>query len=285
MNLKYYLRGLGIGILVTAIIMLIISHLNNSPMTDKQIKERALELGMVEADTTLNALVSDDAEEEIKEQVLEENEEPTSESAEEVVDEKASESDDGPSEEMNEMMATPTEEPVAEPTVEPTEEPKIIMMSDVESTPDKYLDDIEAKLNEADDYLNNKDKETAKPKASAKPVKSATPEPTKEPKATQKPTSTPKPTVEPTATPKPTEAPKVEAAGNNDGDGASLVIVSGESSFTVAKHLASLGVIENANTFDTYLCSIGADRKIRTGTFTIPKGSSEADIARIISGG
>ena len=46
MKLKYYLRGLGIGIAVTAIIM----SITNKPeeMTDAQIKMRALELGMVE---------------------------------------------------------------------------------------------------------------------------------------------------------------------------------------------------------------------------------------------
>lgn len=46
MKLKYYLRGLGIGIVVTAIIM----SITNKPeeMTDAEIKMRALELGMVE---------------------------------------------------------------------------------------------------------------------------------------------------------------------------------------------------------------------------------------------
>ena len=46
MKLRYYLRGLGIGIVVTAIIM----SLTRQPekLTDAQIKMRALELGMVE---------------------------------------------------------------------------------------------------------------------------------------------------------------------------------------------------------------------------------------------
>lgn len=48
MKLKYYLRGLGIGVVVTTIILAI--ALNNKPMelTDAQIKERAAEFGMVE---------------------------------------------------------------------------------------------------------------------------------------------------------------------------------------------------------------------------------------------
>ena len=46
MKLKYYLRGLGIGIAVTAFIMSRVSK--TEELTDAQIKMRALELGMVE---------------------------------------------------------------------------------------------------------------------------------------------------------------------------------------------------------------------------------------------
>lgn len=46
MKLKYYLRGLGIGIVVTAVIMGIAS--GNRTLSDREIKERAAALGMVE---------------------------------------------------------------------------------------------------------------------------------------------------------------------------------------------------------------------------------------------
>ena len=53
MKLKYYLRGLGIGMIVTALI-LGISFSNRKDqtsqiMTDDQIRERAAELGMVDS--------------------------------------------------------------------------------------------------------------------------------------------------------------------------------------------------------------------------------------------
>lgn len=58
MNLKYYLRGLGIGIIVAAILMGVATN-GNDRMTDAEIKERAAQLGMVEskvlADITNNA--------------------------------------------------------------------------------------------------------------------------------------------------------------------------------------------------------------------------------------
>lgn len=47
MKLKYYLRGLGIGILVTAVIMGIAS--GKRQMTDEEVRARAKELGMVES--------------------------------------------------------------------------------------------------------------------------------------------------------------------------------------------------------------------------------------------
>lgn len=53
MKLKYYLRGLGIGIVV-AVIITSISMGNRQPLTDEEIKARAAELGMIE-----NSVLSD----------------------------------------------------------------------------------------------------------------------------------------------------------------------------------------------------------------------------------
>lgn len=48
MKLRYYLRGLGIGVLVTAVILGVVLQGEEKPLTDAQIRERALELGMVD---------------------------------------------------------------------------------------------------------------------------------------------------------------------------------------------------------------------------------------------
>lgn len=53
MNLKYYLRGLGIGIFVTSV-LLIFAGSEKKQMSDEEIKRRAMELGMVE-----NTVLSD----------------------------------------------------------------------------------------------------------------------------------------------------------------------------------------------------------------------------------
>lgn len=53
MNLKYYLRGLGIGIIVTAILMGIAAGNKKPALSSEEIKERARALGMVEESTVL----------------------------------------------------------------------------------------------------------------------------------------------------------------------------------------------------------------------------------------
>lgn len=54
MGLKFYLRGLGVGIVVTALIMGIATSVNSKEiLSDDEIRERAKGLGMVEESTVL----------------------------------------------------------------------------------------------------------------------------------------------------------------------------------------------------------------------------------------
>lgn len=102
MKLKYYLRGIGIGMLVTALI-LSISYLNHNKMSDEEVKKRAKELGMVESTSLIEASA-----------VL------SSDSGEVAVTTKAP----TPEPEKTETPTpTPTPEPTEEPTPEPTEAP------------------------------------------------------------------------------------------------------------------------------------------------------------------
>ncbi len=52
LKLRYYLRGLGIGIFVTVLIVCIGGKTDNT-MTDAQVREKALELGMIDADSVV----------------------------------------------------------------------------------------------------------------------------------------------------------------------------------------------------------------------------------------
>lgn len=53
MKLNYYMRGLGIGIVVTALLMGIASSGKKEQMTDEEIRQRATEMGMVDGNIVL----------------------------------------------------------------------------------------------------------------------------------------------------------------------------------------------------------------------------------------
>ncbi len=111
-KLRYYLRGLGIGMAVTALILTLVNLKNNrGEMTDAQIRERAAQLGMVDANSySLTDAVGD---------AQAKTEEKTGEKTEEVKQEEKSE----PAEEKKEE--TKSEETVTEETKpEETEEVK-----------------------------------------------------------------------------------------------------------------------------------------------------------------
>ncbi|MBQ7679194.1 MAG: hypothetical protein IJT34_05015 [Butyrivibrio sp.] len=61
MKLKYYLRGIGIGVILTAVIMGIALGGRGRNLSDAEIMERARKLGMVEAEGTLSDLVYTDS--------------------------------------------------------------------------------------------------------------------------------------------------------------------------------------------------------------------------------
>ena len=64
MKLNYYLRGLGIGIVVTALLMGIALSGRKEKMTDEEIRQRALEMGMVDGNMVLADLPDNSEKEE-----------------------------------------------------------------------------------------------------------------------------------------------------------------------------------------------------------------------------
>lgn len=86
MRLKYYLRGLGIGIVVTAVVLAFTGN-DKAEMTDAQIIERAKELGMQEAEKENGLLLdkSKEAEEVAEEVIKDVQEESVEDISEEIV--------------------------------------------------------------------------------------------------------------------------------------------------------------------------------------------------------
>ena len=259
MNLKYYLRGLGIGILVTAIIMLVISGKNQKPMSNEEIKQRAAALGMVEEESTLSNLAGSSKEE-------------TSEAGKKVtlkVDDSNTEPQTD-NEVNKEETGSPNEEASFEPeaTLTPEEEKELI-------------ESVEGKKAVTPEEMQETMLKTPEPTKEPSEDENKEPGTTEEETAVAEPTKEAKTTPEPTAEAEPTKAPKKVNEGSQT---VALTIARGDSSYKVAQKLEDLGLVENARSFDGYLCKSGKDRRIHAGSYEIPQGSTEEEIAQIISG-
>ena len=214
MKLKYYLRGLGIGMAVTALILGISfsgrQGQEAQTLTDEQIRERASELGMVDSSELTLAALQNSAQ-------------PQTTMEPEVTEE---------SETMTEPEAT------AEP--ETTTEPKA-------TTEPETMTDPEA---------------TAEPETMTEPETTAEPKMTTEPEATEE--------LELTTAPEQSQT--------------TITIKKGSDSGSVSRMLYEAGLVENAKAFDNYLCNNGYSRSINPGIYEIAPGTSEEEIAKIITG-
>lgn len=72
--------------------------------------------------------------------------------------------------------------------------------------------------------------------------------------------------------------------GDDSDDSVAVVIESGSTSYSVCQLLEQLGLVEDASVFDEYLCGMGYSRSVREGTFHIAPGTSQEEIAEIITG-
>lgn len=151
MKLKYYLRGLGIGIIVTAVIMGASSGSRKETLSDREIRERAAELGMVEQSGSL-AEMAQEENVEIPEET-EKTETPTkipSESPEASEEPAATQTPEATKEAEETPRATATKEPEVTPkataTKEPETTPKASPVKD--TTGVKGVVDIEVKSGE-----------------------------------------------------------------------------------------------------------------------------------------
>ena len=244
-GLKYYLRALGIGIIVTALLMGY-SQKGQAQMTDEEIRERAAQLGMREQQGVLSELATASPE--------------VSPAADPTVSptywSTAASTGSPTSQPAAEPAASPTPRPAAESTASPTPQPAA--KPTASPTPQPAA----------------KPTASPTPQPAAKPTASPTPQPAAKPTASP----TPQPAAKPTASPTPQPAASLAPAG----DVVTLVINRGESSVTVSKNLEELGLVEDYWAFDRYLCENGFDHSIGTGTYEIPLGTAEEEIARII---
>ncbi len=250
MKLKMYLRGLGIGVFVTALLMgLATKNMAQQPLSDEEIVARAQELGMVYED---KLLINNDSK--AKETATEANENTA-----------VSKEDTTAAKEAATVAKEENVESDVDSETELTESDELIQQKN------ESLEIVETN-NEALEAGKN-----AASEASLQPVEEteATPTPTKAP--------TPVPTKAPT--PVPTKIPTGESATGQtveNGTLVNVVVASGSGSEAVCSLLKKAGLISDVTDFNTYLCQHGYDRRISAGTHTIPMGAGYEEIAKIL---
>ena len=128
--------------------------------------------------------------------------------------------------------------------------------------------------------VTEKPKLTADPETTTEPEATAEPETTTEPKATAEPEMTTE--SEMTTEPEATEEPELITAPEQSQT--TITIKKGSDSGSVSRMLYEAGLVENAKAFDNYLCNNGYSRSINPGIYEIAPGTSEEEIAKIITG-
>ncbi len=244
MEKKYYLRGLGLGIIVTAVIMGIAlsGGAAGREMTDEEVIARARELGMTENTRLL---------------------EPTEENQEEETPAEAKEP-------VKKDVAVKAEAEVQKKDAETAAKAEA-RKKDSETA-------AEAETQKKDEKAEAETE--TKPSADTPEPKKDTNEMTKQDDdGSMKPSGT-----ETDSSTKPTGTETDSDTKPVSGGTKSVTIISGDSSYTIAKKLEAAGVVDSASSYDTYLCEHGYDKKLRTGTFQIPEGATEEQIAKIVTG-
>ena len=127
---------------------------------------------------------------------------------------------------------------------------------------------------------------TMEPEVTEKPKLTADPETTTEPEATAEPEMTTKPetTAEPEMTTKPEATKEPELITAPEQSQTTITIKKGSDSGSVSRMFYEAGLVENAKAFDNYLCNNGYSRSINPGIYEIAPGTSEEEIAKIITG-
>lgn len=257
MKLRYYMRGLGIGIFVTAILMALTIHGKTERLTDEQIIERAEALGMemkyssdVLADT-----VSENAAEDTK----------SAEPPDQVKEETSL---------ANRLQA------------EEMEENPLLAGAGVDSSADEQ-DNNAADTAQQDIYHEDPDAaERTEAKTDTTDRKEQTQDGSaQENAAGEKNTATNSSADAKAAGQDEGVAGETSAADTQTVTGAAkqITVSSGDGSDTVARKLYEAGLVSDAAAYDKYLCQNGYDKKICTGVKTIPAGATEAEIAQILT--
>ena len=218
MKLRYYLRGLGIGMLVAALVLILSGNTGGS-MSDEEVKSRAAQLGLVEKDkSVLDDIGKEDAPENA------ESDASLAEAENGDVSEKDETGQDSETDAASEEgMQTSEQENEAAAVIQDEEN------TSAQSEEQTLAEEIEQKAEE----VAERAEEVAE---NSIPVKTVT-----------------------------------------------FVVVRGDTSISVARRAQEMGLVASAADFDLFLCQNGYDRRISIGSYEIPEGAAEKEIADIVT--
>ena len=248
MKLKYYLRGMGIGIVLTAIIMSFIRQPER--LTDAQIKIRAIELGMVEK-SVLADLQEDNESLSEKEEVKNE------------VSQDGTSQDEVTDVEGNSEVKDEKEEAVAESVLVSEENIAVNPKENIVVNPEENEDEIENENTEENGVTTEEQEVTVQSEKSEEENVG---------------NITVVGSYNESTVPVSNDIPKDEVVENY----VIIFLESGYSSEYASKKVKEAGLVDSWLEFNRYMVRNGLDRKIRAGNHEIPVGSSMEEIARIL---
>ncbi len=306
---------MGIGVLLTAIIMGVALGGNNTKMSDAEVIKRARQLGMVDASGTLSSYseATKGAEEnnsdeiasgeklseegkEVPEEVNEGQSE-TDKSVPEVDEEKKESAQIGESSESVEAEAditlastqvedTTSSETAKEETDNGVKTQQVTKTEEPQTQPETQQNEQTApettEANNQQEAAPRTENQTEQPAADTAQQEQAASENTEVNNQQEATPQNENQTEQPAAE---NAQPEVQTQPETSSDVNYIVVVipGGSESDTCARILREAGVIADGVDFNNYLVRSGLDRKIRSGTKQIPKGSSYEQIASIIT--
>lgn len=245
MNLKYYLRGLGLGIIVTALVMGITAGGRKESLSDAEVRARAKEMGMTE-----KTVLADQAEEQGGENDKDGKE-------------KLKAAGDGTENVTKPEQKTGTEEKPSEEEQKAQAEEKL-SETEQKAGAEKKTAESEQKAGSTEKAAESGPKtgeDTTKPEQKNDEGKVAGNQ--KKDGQTQE---------------------SIQAEKGSTAEPAVFTINRGDGSYTVSERLQSAGLIASAADFDQFLVQNGYDKKIVAGEHMIPTDADRELIAKIITG-
>jgi len=288
MRLSSYMRGLGIGMVVAALLM----GVSRQPvsLTDREIKEKARKLGMVEKDSVpLSNVLPKSLEDSISlNDVMLPVEEKApadvvladSVSADAVKTDDATESsgasldENAKSEDKKDSSSEEKKDGSSEEKKDSSSEEKKSSSSEEKkssSSEGKKSSSSEEKKDSSSEDKKSSSSEVKKSSSSNDKKKDSSSDVKKSSSSAKKMSSSAK-----------SDAP-VAVKNSVSREDKYITIAPGDSSTIVANKLEAAGIIRDAAAFDSFLCEAGYDRRITTGKKMIPAGASEVEIAGIIT--